>query len=107
MAQDQPEDADDYNFEVFEGDVIVSASDGVFDNLFNHEILSIVQSEHAKKMTVAEIAREIVTAAHAKVTATQRVQTPYQRKYKKTYNATVEGGKDDDITCLVTKVVAS
>ncbi len=77
MSQDQPEDADDYNFEVFEGDVIVSATDGVFDNLFNHEILSIVQSEHAKKMTVAEIAREIVTAAHAKVTATQRVQTPY------------------------------
>lgn len=73
ITQDQPEDADDYNFEVFEGDIIVSASDGVFDNLFNHEILSIVSSEKARKMTSAEIAREIVTAAHNKVTATQRV----------------------------------
>jgi len=28
-------------------------------------------------MTPAEIAKEIVTAAHGKVTATSRVQTPY------------------------------
>lgn len=28
-------------------------------------------------------------------------KTPYQRKYKKTYNATWEGGKEDDITVLV------
>ncbi len=77
VTQDQPEDADDYNFEVFEGDIIVSATDGVFDNLFNHEILSIVQSEQAKKMTSAEIAREIVTTAHNKVITNQRVQTPY------------------------------
>ncbi len=58
-------------------------------------------------MTPAEIAKEIVTAAHGKVTATSRVQTPYQRKYKKTYNCTLEGGKDDDITCLVTRVVSN
>jgi len=29
-------------------------------------------------------------------------KTPYQRKYKKTYNATWEGGKEDDITVLIT-----
>ncbi len=28
-------------------------------------------------------------------------KTPYQRKYKKTYNATWEGGKEDDVTVLV------
>lgn len=42
VAQDLPEDADEYVFDIFEGDVIVSATDGVFDNLFNHEILSIL-----------------------------------------------------------------
>jgi hypothetical protein len=56
-------------------------------------------------LSPADIARQVVTAAHGKVTATNRVTTPYQRKYKKTYNATLEGGKDDDITCLVTRIV--
>jgi serine/threonine protein phosphatase PrpC len=37
--------------------------------------------------------------------SSKRVQTPYQRKYKKTYNAALEGGKEDDVTCLVTRVI--
>ena len=37
--------------------------------------------------------------------ADKRTKTPFQRKYKKTYNATWEGGKEDDITALVTFAV--
>ena len=54
-----------------------------------------------------EIAKRIVQAARAKVDAGDkniRVKTPYERKYKKTYNATWDGGKEDDITALVTLV---
>lgn len=87
--------------------MVVSATDGVFDNLFNHEILEIISSESAQAMSPAEIAKKIVTSAQEKVTTTFRVTTPYQRKYKKTYNCTWDGGKDDDITCVVTKVISS
>lgn len=87
--------------------MVVSATDGVFDNLFNHEILEIISSESAQAMSPAEIATKIVTSAQEKVTTTFRVTTPYQRKYKKTYNCTWDGGKDDDITCVVTKVTSS
>ena len=58
-------------------------------------------------MQPAELARKIVTTAHDKVTSTEKVSTPYQRKYKKTYNCTWEGGKDDDITCVVNRVIAN
>ena len=34
VVQDGPENADDYSIELKEGDIIVSATDGVFDNLF-------------------------------------------------------------------------
>ena len=47
-------------------------------------------------------------AARAKVDAGakgERVKTPYERKYKKTYNATWDGGKEDDITAVVTLVI--
>jgi len=86
--------------------LVVSATDGVFDNLFNHEILELISSESAKTMSPAEIAKKIVTSAQEKVTTTCKVSTPYQRKYKKTYNCTWDGGKDDDITCVVTKVIS-
>ncbi len=44
MCQDKPEDADEYSYELIDGDIIVSATDGVFDNLFSHEILQIVRN---------------------------------------------------------------
>ena len=43
MCQDKPEYADEYTYELQDEDIIVSATDGVFDNLFGHEILKIVK----------------------------------------------------------------
>jgi len=43
----------------------------------------------------------VVDAAVEKFKNPKGKKTPYQRKYKKTYNATWEGGKEDDITVLV------
>ena len=42
VAQDLPENADDYNIELKDGDIVVAATDGVFDNLFQHEILKMI-----------------------------------------------------------------
>ena len=55
-----------------------------------------------------ELAERLVKAARAKVdqgSRNERVKTPYERKYKKTYNSTWDGGKNDDITALVTLVI--
>lgn len=43
LCQDTPDMADEYEFELQDGDIVVSATDGVFDNLFMHEILKIVK----------------------------------------------------------------
>ena len=43
LCQDKPEYSDEYNYELMDGDIIVSATDGVYDNLFNHEILKIIR----------------------------------------------------------------
>lgn len=42
VCQDSPDAADDYTIELKDGDIVVSATDGVFDNLFQHEILTMV-----------------------------------------------------------------
>ena len=43
VCQDTPEAADDYTVPLKDGDIIISASDGVLDNLFQHEILTMVK----------------------------------------------------------------
>ena len=39
LCQDTVDCAQIYSFDLEQGDIIVSATDGVFDNLFNFEIL--------------------------------------------------------------------
>ena len=88
---------------------MLSATDGVFDNLFQHEVLTIIkqyrESLPGRQLTTEQQAAALATilaeAAVDKFKNPQGKKTPYQRKYKKTYNATWEGGKEDDITVLV------
>ena len=110
MCQDQPEDSDEYTLKLELGDVVVTGTDGIFDNLFNHEIHAIVTAYKKEQYDATlrsqphsvtpcllhteeqafELAKRIVQAARAKVDAgemNKRVSTPYQRKYRKTYNA--------------------
>jgi len=58
-----------------------------------HALTSETQAE--------ELAKIMVDTAIDKFKNPKGKKTPYQRKYKKTYNATWEGGKEDDITVLI------
>ena len=108
MVQDQPEYADDYSEELQDGDIIISATDGVYDNLFGYEILNCVHNFKLKhkhlctkeqaevshlriyvNLILQQLAEIIVKESLAKV-KDKRTKTPFQRKYKKTYNATWE-----------------
>ena len=110
VCQDSPENADEYVVDLKDGDIIVSATDGVFDNLFQHEVLSIVKDYRKTQVPgllstekqAIELAGILSEAAIDKFKNPKGKKTPYQRKYKKTYNATWEGGKEDDITVLIT-----
>ena len=57
VCQDSPCDADDYSVELKDGDIVISASDGVLDNLFQHELLKMVtdfkQSQPGNQITKA------------------------------------------------------
>jgi serine/threonine protein phosphatase PrpC len=111
MCQDKPEHADDYEEELQDGDIIVSATDGVFDNLFSYEIYKCVKNFRLKHTRLhtreqAEQLAEIIVRESLEKVNDKRTKTPFQRKYKKQYNATWEGGKEDDITAVVTFAVS-
>ena len=44
---DKPEDADVYEVELLPGDIVVLGSDGLFDNMWNHELEAVV-ARHTK-----------------------------------------------------------
>lgn len=43
FCEDSPEDSDNYQLRVREGDLLILGTDGIFDNLFEEEILEIVK----------------------------------------------------------------
>ena len=129
ICSDKPSVSEKHDLKIETGDVIITATDGVYDNLFNREILDILEGYKRERYSLKrefkcglkgppcmlsepeeaqELARRICKAARAKIEngwAKRQVQTPYQRKFKKTYNESWEGGKEDDITVIVTFAV--
>ncbi|CAL4965448.1 unnamed protein product [Urochloa decumbens] len=94
---------------LMEGDTIVSGSDGLFDNIFDQEIISIVSEspgvdEAAKAL--AELARkhsvDVTFDSPYSIEARSRgFDVPW---WKKLLGAKLIGGKMDDITVVVAKV---
>lgn len=61
LCQDCPEMADEYEYELQDGDIIVSATDGVLDNLFTHEILKTVKEFKQKHQRLTSKDQAIVS----------------------------------------------
>ncbi|KAK7301667.1 hypothetical protein RJT34_12538 [Clitoria ternatea] len=100
------------NVELIEGDTIVMGSDGLFDNVFDHEIIQtfVIYKD------VAETAKALANLAssHAK---DSKFDSPYSLEarsrgfdaplWKKILGMKLTGGKLDDITVIVGQVVSS
>ncbi|KAK5629824.1 hypothetical protein RRF57_005539 [Xylaria bambusicola] len=132
---DYPKDADVTQHTLKHGDILVFASDGVWDNLFNQDILGIVsrtmmgigawktsdggirvadnlrrftQSEDStQRLATLQSALAIEIAARAKTASTnQRLDGPFAKEVQKYYpQENWHGGKIDDI-CVVVLVVS-
>lgn len=111
-AADTPDAADLYDIETSPGDVLVLASDGLFDNLFDEEVASIIDDyidEERSQASAARAASALASAAQAKVGDLQS-HTPWIRTAARSFKLPVwnllnpRGGKEDDITVVVALV---
>ncbi|KAH9888246.1 protein serine/threonine phosphatase 2C [Xylariomycetidae sp. FL2044] len=126
---DYPKDADVTEHELKHGDILVFASDGVWDNLFNQDILRITSGlmkyigawvdsgsgvrviENLKPYLEGEatiqgaLARQITREAKA-ASVNQRLDGPFAKEVQKYYpQENWHGGKIDDI-CVIVAVVS-
>lgn len=108
-------DAMVYSTEVKEGDIIVMGSDGLFDNVFDHEIEGVVSRFEGSDPEVAHKTVEALAnlaSVHARDPAFDspycleaRIQGFDVPAWKKLLGIKFTGGKLDDITVIVGTVV--
>ncbi len=83
FCEDTPEDSDIYQLRVREGDLLLVATDGVFDNLFQDEIVNIVRTvtkAHGKSRQSALILSKLVAEAAQQKSKQTNVKTPFNVK---------------------------
>uniref|UniRef100_A0A2P2KZW7 Protein phosphatase n=2 Tax=Rhizophora mucronata TaxID=61149 RepID=A0A2P2KZW7_RHIMU len=100
------------SMKLVEGDTIVMGSDGLFDNVFDHEIVSTLASSN----DVSEAAKALANLARMHSMDTE-FESPYSLEarskgfdvplWKKILGMKLTGGKLDDITVIVGQVVSS
>jgi protein phosphatase PTC7 len=118
MVTDLPKDADTKSFFLKDGDLILLATDGYFDNMYSHETLELINSGmkpiDSNNQVGEEQDNELVTATIRGLAKTltdraRRLSLDPKRlspwaKQARLHGSNYRGGKVDDITCIVTLV---
>eukprot|EP00850_Spirogloea_muscicola_P004090 SM000017S02830 [mRNA] locus=s17:525356:526611:- [translate_table: standard] len=101
-GSDSPQSAQVFEVPVAAGDVLVVGTDGLFDNVYDTELNSVVVHSSRAGSGPAETAQRI--AALARVRAADRLrQTPFSRAAQDA-GFRYYGGKMDDITVVVSYI---
>lgn len=108
-----PESADVVKTRVEKGDVVVLGTDGLFDNVMDHEIAEEVLAFHSnaglfsssggtssKAAMAGPLARQLVKIAF-EYSMDRHVVTPYSIAAQNEFDMIFNGGKKDDITVVV------
>lgn len=99
---DDPATAETFEVPVASGDVLVLATDGVYDNLYEREILDVVDSGHKKGVEPGTVAMWLVKLAH-QAGLNKEGRSPFSDAAQAA-GYSYEGGKLDDATVVVSYV---
>ncbi|XP_070023048.1 probable protein phosphatase 2C 62 isoform X2 [Nicotiana sylvestris] len=94
---------EEYKIELDEGDVIVTATDALFDNLYDQEIVSIVSKLLAADKRPQEIAEVLATRVH-EVGSSASGRSPFADAAQAAGYVGYTGGKRDDVAVIVSVV---
>ncbi|GAQ90129.1 hypothetical protein KFL_006040010 [Klebsormidium nitens] len=94
--------AETFRLKAVPGDIVVMGTDGLFDNVFDFELLNIVNVAKRGKLLPHEIANHLASCARARGEDTQR-HSPFAKAAMDAGHL-YTGGKLDDITVVVSFV---
>ncbi|KAI8895586.1 phosphatase 2C-like domain-containing protein [Globomyces pollinis-pini] len=103
VSRDSPNDTQCYNLKIQEGDIVILGSDGLFDNVFDEEIVDIVVSKSKTAITTNDaqsMADALLRRAREVAEDDRFASSPFQtRAIEEGFY--YRGGKVDDMTILV------
>ncbi|KDO27810.1 hypothetical protein SPRG_07408 [Saprolegnia parasitica CBS 223.65] len=106
-SRDQPKHADVTQHTALPNDLILVATDGVFDNLFTEELLQLldqISEIHPPTPENMPVFAKIIAEVTQKVAASETRMTPFAVSARHAGYTSTTGGKMDDIT-VVTALV--
>jgi len=109
VLSDAPESADRYEFSVKHGDVILLATDGIFDNIPDSVLVKEVGSLQRGRFD-APNAAEIQACANSialiarKLSQDESFLSPFAKNARLSGFSNVVGGKEDDVTVILAAV---
>ena len=106
VLSDLPESADQYEFNVEDGDVIVLASDGIFDNVPDILILEEISSIRGCTNDLVKIQQccNAIAFLARQLSRDEKFLSPFAKNARLNGYADVSGGKEDDVTVLLAAV---
>ena len=99
---DAPDRADSFTVEVKPGDVVITASDGLWDNLWNNEVVALVGEAKARSKGPKALASVLAKQAQRRG-LDQQAWSPFMHGALQKGFAYM-GGKIDDVTIVVAYV---
>lgn len=116
-SPDTASDAQVYEVDLEEGDTIVVASDGLYDNVYDRDIGAVVSVFGGSDVSTAEHTAAALAALASKHSGDRAYDSPYSQEaiaqgqdlplWQKLLGRKLTGGKPDDITVVVAHVVPS
>lgn len=105
VLSDLPESADRYEFNVQDGDIIVMATDGMFDNVPDAILLAELSAIQGSRdpLKIQACANSIALIAR-KLSQDANFLSPFARNARSNGFHDVVGGKEDDITVVLAAV---
>ena len=102
-GEDPSEIIEGYKIDVNDGDVIITASNGLFDNLYDQEIASVVSKSLQANLKPQEIA-ELLAMRAQEVGRSSFARSPFGDAAQAAGYVGYTGGKLDDVTVIVSSV---
>ena len=108
-SPDEPNDSDLYDIKLKKNEVLILATDGLFDNLFTHDIGQTVykymnnNNKQIDQQYMNELAYHIAKYAFD-TSKNETIITPFAREAMQYGYRDLQGGKEDDITLIVCAV---
>jgi protein phosphatase PTC7 len=102
QSDDKPEDADIRQFTLETGDYIILGTDGLFDNLYDKDIIQVIENL-PESVSMETVATEIAIKAY-EISKLPEVKIPFNDMALKFNGMSIwDNGKQDDITVIVAR----